>query len=68
MRTFFRRLLPPLPLIFPAIASGVMITLCFPVVSWWWLCFVALVPVLVAALRYRPTRGEAFRDASLWPS
>ncbi len=65
MRTFFGRLLPPFPLIFPSIVSGVLITLCFPVVSWWWLCFVALAPVLIAVHRHRPTRHEAFRAGFL---
>lgn len=65
MRSIIGRWLPPLPLVFPSILSGVMITLCFPVVSWWWLCFVALVPVLVAVLKYRPTRREAFRAGFL---
>lgn len=65
MRSFLGRILPPLPLIFPSIVSGVLVTLCFPVVSWWWLSFVALVPALAAVLHYRPTRREAFRAGFL---
>jgi apolipoprotein N-acyltransferase len=65
MRTFFRKLIPPLPLVFPSVVSGVLVTLCFPVVSWWWLSFIALVPLLVAVLRHRPTRAGAFRAGFL---
>jgi apolipoprotein N-acyltransferase len=51
--------------VFPSVVSGVLVTLCFPVVSWWWLCFVALVPVLVAVLRVRPSPADTFRAGFL---
>jgi len=65
MASFSRKFLPPLSLVFPAFASGVLITLCFPVVNWWWLSFVALVPILVAAHRRRATPKESFRAGFL---
>jgi len=59
------KFLPPLPLVFPALVSGVLVTLCLPVVSWWWLSFVALVPILIAVQKYRPERRESFRAGFL---
>jgi len=61
MKAFLARLLPPRPLIVPAAASGILVTMAFPTASVGALVFVALVPLLSAALRHRPSRREAFR-------
>jgi len=66
MRRLLARLLPPLPLILPAIASGFFATLCFPPVSAWPLAFVALVPMLVALATARPSRANAFKTGFLF--
>ncbi len=59
------RVLPPLPLVVPAVLSGVLLTLCFPVVSLGPVSFLALVPVFLAVLRARPGRRDAFRAGFL---
>lgn len=59
------RILPPLPLIAPAVLSGVLVTLCFPAVSLGPVSFLALVPVFVAGLRVKPGRRDAFRTGFL---
>ncbi len=59
------RVLPPLPLIVPAILSGLLITLCFPVTSLGPVSFFALAPVFVAMLRVRPGWRDAFRAGFL---
>lgn len=65
MRTFFAKLFPQLPLIFPAIFSGFLLTLCFPPVSLWMCSFIALVPLLVAVLRVKPSRKDSFKAGFL---
>jgi apolipoprotein N-acyltransferase len=65
MKRRFLKAFPPLPLAIPAVVSGVLLTLCFPPVSAWPLCFVALVPLFVALLRRRPGRMDAFKAAFL---
>src|SRR4029434_10812993 len=65
LKSFLGRLLPPLPLVFPCLLSGVLLTLCFPVVSLGPVSFLALTPLFVAALRYKPTRREAYRAGFL---
>ncbi|HEX5131252.1 MAG TPA: apolipoprotein N-acyltransferase [Candidatus Krumholzibacteria bacterium] len=59
------RILPPLPLIAPALLSGVLVTLCFPITSLGPVVFLALAPVFVAALRHRPGPRDSFRTG-LW--
>ncbi len=59
------RVLPPLPLIVPAVLSGLLITLCFPMTSLGPVSFLALAPVFVAVLRVRPTRRQSFRTGFL---
>ena len=66
MRSFFTRLLPPRPLVLPAIVSGVLVTLCFPVVSIDWLAFVALVPLIAAFQITRPGRRDGFKAGFLF--
>jgi apolipoprotein N-acyltransferase len=66
MKPWFSRLFPPLPLVFPAVISGVTLTLCFPAVNLWPLVFVALVPLFVALLRKRPSRADSFRTVYLF--
>ena len=60
MKKFLAKLFPQLPLIFPAIFSGFLLTLCFPPVSLWMFSFIAVVPLLVAILRVKPSRRESF--------
>ncbi len=59
------RILPPLPLIAPAILSGALITLCFPSTSLGPVSFFALAPIFVALLRHRPSWSESFRAGFL---
>ncbi|HXV14611.1 MAG TPA: apolipoprotein N-acyltransferase [Candidatus Krumholzibacteria bacterium] len=59
------RVLPPLPLVLPALLSGVLLTLCFPVASLGPVSFLALTPVFAAVLRHRPGRKDAFRAGFL---
>ena len=66
MRSFFARLLPPRPLILPAVISGILVTLSFPVVSFDWLIFVALVPVMAAIQLQRPGRRDAYKAGFLF--
>jgi apolipoprotein N-acyltransferase len=61
MKRRFMKWLPPLPLLIPAVVSGVLMTLCFPPFSAWPLCFVALAPLFAAVLRARPSRKESFK-------
>ena len=65
LKSFLVRLLPPLPLVFPSLLSGVLLTLCFPVVSLGPVSFLALSPMFAAMLRHRPTRREAYRAGFL---
>ena len=65
MKWLTGRLLPPLPLIAPALLSGVLITLCFPVTSLGPVSFLALAPVFVAILRVKPGWRDAFRTGFL---
>jgi apolipoprotein N-acyltransferase len=60
------RSLPPLPLIAPAVLSGLLVTLCFPMTSLGPVSFLALAPVFVATLRVRPTRRQSFRTGFLF--
>jgi apolipoprotein N-acyltransferase len=55
------RCLPPTPLVLPAVLSGVLLTLCFPLTSLGPVSLLALAPVFVASLRHRPGRRDAFR-------
>jgi len=59
------RILPPFPLVIPALLSGVLVTLCFPTTFLWPVSFLALAPVFVAILRRRPGRRDAFRTGFL---
>ncbi len=61
MKWFRGRFLPPLPLVFPSLLSGVLVTLCFPVTSLGPVSFLALAPMFAAVLRHRPGRKDAFR-------
>ncbi|HEU4930259.1 MAG TPA: apolipoprotein N-acyltransferase [Candidatus Krumholzibacteria bacterium] len=65
LKSFLGRLLPPLPLVFPCLVSGVLLTLCFPVASLGPVSFLALTPMFAAMLRYRPSRREAYRAGFL---
>jgi len=65
MKQFLRGILPPLPLILPSLASGLLVTLCFPETSLGPVSFLALAPIFTAVLRYRPSRKEAFRAGFL---
>lgn len=65
MKLFPGRILPPLPLVFPSLLSGVLMTLCFPVTSLGPVSFLALAPMFAAVLRYRPGRRDAFRAGFL---
>jgi len=65
MKLFPGRILPPLPLVFPSLLSGVLLTLCFPVTSLGPVSFLALAPMFAAVLRLRPTRRDAFRAGFL---
>jgi apolipoprotein N-acyltransferase len=62
------RILPPLPLVLPAILSGGLVTLCFPVASLGPVSFLALAPLFAAVLRHRPGRRDAFRAGFLMGS
>jgi len=66
MKSFVARLLPSAPLVFPAILSGVAVTLSFPRASAGLLSFVALVPLFAAVARVRPGRRDAFRAGFLF--
>jgi apolipoprotein N-acyltransferase len=66
MKRRLLNLLPPLPLVLPAVVSGVLLTLCFPPFSVWPLCFVALVPLFVGLLRVRPRRKDSFKTVFLY--
>jgi len=65
MKRWISRLFPPIPLVFPSVISGVLLTLCFPAISLWPLCFVALVPLFVAMLRLKPSRSQSFKSVYL---
>ncbi len=65
LKSFLGRLLPPLPLVFPCLLSGVLLTLCFPLASLGPVSFLALTPMFAALLRYRPARREAYRAGFL---
>ena len=65
MKLFPGRILPPLPLVFPSLLSGVLLTLCFPVTSLGPVSFLALAPMFAAVLRFRPARKDAFRAGFL---
>ncbi len=66
MKQFFRKWLPPLPLIIPACLSGVLLTAAFPPIALGGLCFIALVPLLAALHKKSWTRGEGFRAGFLF--
>jgi apolipoprotein N-acyltransferase len=66
MKRRFIKALPPLPLILPAVVSGVLLTLTFPPFSVWPLCFVALAPLFVGLLRVRPGRWDSFKTVFLF--
>ncbi len=66
MKKYFIRLLPQPPLIFPAVLSGVLLSLCFPTMSLWMVGFVALVPMLVALVRVRPSPRDGFKTGFLF--
>ena len=68
MKRILNRILPPLPLILPALISGVLVTLCFPVTSLGPVSFLALTPMFAAVLHYKPGRKDAFRAGSLMGS
>ncbi|NIM20322.1 MAG: apolipoprotein N-acyltransferase [Candidatus Latescibacteria bacterium] len=53
--------LPPLPLIFPALLSGALLSAAFPPIALGGITFVALIPLIVSLYRKPWTRGEAFR-------
>lgn len=61
MKALLARVLPPRPLILPAVISGILVTMAFPTVALGMLVLVALVPLFAAVLRHRPDRGAAFR-------
>ena len=65
IRLFPGRILPPLPLIIPSILSGALTTLCFPTVNLGPVSMLALAPVFVATLRFKPGRRDAFRAGFL---
>jgi apolipoprotein N-acyltransferase len=65
MKWFPGRILPPLPLVLPAILSGILVTLCFPATSLGPVAFLALTPVFAAVLRVKPGRRDAFRTGFL---
>lgn len=65
MKLFFIRWLPPFPLIFPALLSGVLLFAAFQPVALGAASFFALTPLLFALFRKPYTRGEAFR-AGYW--
>lgn len=58
--------LPPLPAIFPAVLSGVLLLLAFPPYSVPGISAVAFTPLLVSQLRKRYTRAESFRSGYLF--
>lgn len=66
MRAFLAKLVPSRPLILPAIISGILVALSFPVLSIDWLVFVALVPLFAALQMVRPDRRDAFRAGFLF--
>ncbi len=68
MKRIVVRVLPPLPLVLPSLASGFLVTLCFPVTSLGPVSFLALAPMFAAVLRYRPGRKDAFRAGFLMGS
>jgi len=47
--------------VLPALVSGVLVTLCFPVFDLGPLSFLAMTPLFAAVLKYKPTRREAYR-------
>jgi apolipoprotein N-acyltransferase len=57
--------LPPLPLLIPAVISGVLMSLCFAPVSAWSLCFISLVPLFAALVRRNPSRADSFKAVFL---
>lgn len=65
MKRRLLNLLPPLPLVFPSVVSGVLLAFCFAPVSAWPLCFVALVPLFAALLRAGPSRKDSFKTVFL---
>jgi len=65
MKLFITRWLPPFPLMFPALLSGVLLVAAFPPIGLGAAAFFALTPLLFALFRRRYTRGEAFR-AGYW--
>jgi len=65
MKRRFFKIFPPLPLLLPAVVSGVLLTLSFPPFSVWPLCFVALAPLFVSLLRLRPGRWDSFKAVFL---
>ncbi len=66
MKRLLVRWLPPLPLVFPAALSGVLLSFAFPPVALGGLCFVALVPLIVSLHRKSWTRREVFRAGYLF--
>lgn len=58
--------LPPLPAIFPAFLSGIMLLLAFPPFMVPGIGAIAFVPLLAALLRKRYTRAESFRIGYLF--
>jgi apolipoprotein N-acyltransferase len=65
MKKLLARLFPRLSLIFPAIFSGLLLSLCFPPASLWILSFIALVPLLVGVARVRPSRKDCYKAGFL---
>jgi apolipoprotein N-acyltransferase len=65
MKLFFKRWLPPLPLIIPALLSGVLLFAAFQPIALGAASFFALAPLIFALLRKPYSRAEAFR-AGYW--
>ncbi|MFH1756370.1 MAG: apolipoprotein N-acyltransferase [Candidatus Latescibacterota bacterium] len=66
MKLFFIRWLPPFPLVFPAVLSGVLLFAAFEPVALGAASFFALVPLHAALFWKRWTRSEAFRAGFLF--
>ena len=66
IRWFPGRVLPPLPLIVPALLSGALTTLCFPTVSLGPVSLLSMVPLFWAVLHTKPSPVDAFRAGVLF--
>jgi len=66
VKTATGRLLPPLPLIIPALISGLLLAVTFPTAGAWPVVFIALVPLLAALLVNRPGLRDSFKAGYLF--